>query len=215
MDDLIKQALDKYFSDFKEYHLLILIGFTVVITLIQIIQSIIVSGKIENIKSDFKKAEIKFSRYNELQVDALRRIYHFLAKFQLSNKLVFNENSDEIGHTKFKIRINNWIKIYIACANEFSKEKILLTSELKVLFSRTINDFEEVKKILIDERENLDYLEMMNNENMNAMYEYEQNEIYIISQKIEKIKEHESIKNSDKHIRELRDKIEDLFLEMN
>lgn len=215
MDELIKQVLDEYFSDFKDYHLLILIGFTIVIALIQIIQSIVVSGKIEKIKNDLKKAEIKFSRYNKLQVDALRRIYHFLAKFQLSNKLVFNENSDEISHTKFKHRINGWIKVYIDCANEFSKEKILLTSELKALFSRTINDFEEVKKILIDERENLDYLEMMNAGNLNAMYEYEQNEIYEISQKIEKIKKHESIKNSDKHICELRDKIEELFLQMN
>jgi len=215
MEELIKQALDKYFSDFKDYQLLILIGFTIVIALLQIIQSIVVARKIENIKSDLKKAEIKFSRYNQLQVDALRRIYHLLAKFQLANQLVFNEKSDDVGHIKFKNYINNWISSYIECANEFSKEKILLTPELKSLFSRTIQDFDDVKKILIDERENLDYLEMMHDGNWNSMYEYEENESYEISKKIKHLKSQKSIENSNKHIRELRKKIEEVFVKMN
>lgn len=54
-EELIRQVLEKYFSDFKEYHLLILVGFTVIIALIQIIQSIWVSRKIERFKSNLKK----------------------------------------------------------------------------------------------------------------------------------------------------------------
>ncbi|WP_321344478.1 hypothetical protein [uncultured Draconibacterium sp.] len=215
MEELIQKVLDEYFSDFKEYHLIILIGFTLVITLIQIIQSIIVTRKIEKFKNDLKKSEIKFSRYNELQINALRKIYHQLAVFQYSNNLLFNAKPWTIGHEKYKTRINNWIKAYIENANEFSKEKILLTPELKLLYTRTINDFEEVKKKLIDERENLDYWEMMHGGDWNAMYDFEENELGEIESKIKKLRELESIKNSNQHIQELRENIEELFLKMN
>lgn len=215
MEELIKKVLDEYFSDFKDYHLIILIGFTLVIALTQIIQSIIVTRKIEKFKNDLKKSEIKFSRYNELQINALRKIYHQLAVFQYSNNLIFNDSPSNIGHEKYKNRINGWIKAYIENANEFSKEKILLTPELKKLYARTINDFEEVKNKLIDERENLDYWEMMHGGDWQAMYEFEENEFGEISSKINKLRKLDSIKNADKHIQELRNRIEDLFLKMN
>jgi hypothetical protein len=96
-----------------------------------------------------------------------------------------------------------------------SKEKILLTQELKTLFSKTIADFEKVKNILIDERENLDYLELMHNGNWNSMYECTGDEADEISKKIEKLKMKDSIVNSNRHIRELRNKIEDVFIKMN
>lgn len=215
MDELIKQTLEKYFSDFKEYHLLILIGFTITIVLIQIIQSIWVSKKIETFKNDLKKSEIKFSRYNQLQINALRGIYHKLVAFQLSNNLIFKSKPNSVGHTKYKNRINDWIKNYIECANEFAREKILLTEELKTLFTRTLKDFEEVKDILMSEKESLDYHEMEYQGNWNAMYDFAENELDIISSKIDKLKVKDSIKNSDNHIRELRLKIEQVFTEMN
>lgn len=215
MEELIKKVLEEYFADFKDYHLIILVGFTLIIALIQIIQSIIVTRKIEKFKNDLKKSEIKFSRYNELQINALRKIYHQLAVFQYSNNLIFNDSHNNVGHEKYKNRINAWIKAYIENANEFSKEKILLTPELKTLYARTINDFEEVKKKLIDERENLDYWEMMHGGDWQAMYEFEENEFGEISSKIKKLKELDSIRNADKHIQELRSRIEDLFLKMN
>jgi hypothetical protein len=214
MDKLIKQALDEYFSDYKEYHLIILICFVVIIALIQIIQSIWVSRKIERFKTDLKKSEIKFSRFNELQVNSLRDIYHKLASFHLSNNLIFKSKPKSVGHTKYKNRINEWIKNYIECANEFSREKILLTPELKSLFGRTLKDFEEVKDILMSQKENLDYLEMENQGNWNAMYDFEDNELITISKSIENLKNKDSIKNSEKHIRELREKIEAEFIKM-
>lgn len=60
MKELIVQVLNDYFSDFKKYHLIVLIIFTVIITLVQIIQSIWVASKIEKFKAVLKKSEIKF-----------------------------------------------------------------------------------------------------------------------------------------------------------
>ena len=80
-EELIRQVLEKYFSDFKEYDLLILVGFSVIIILIQTIQSILVSRKIERFKSGLKKTEIKFSKYNQLQIEALSKAYELLTEF--------------------------------------------------------------------------------------------------------------------------------------
>lgn len=117
MEDLIKQVLEKYFTEYKNYHLLILIAFTFVIALLQVIQTFIVTKKVENFKNELKKSEIRFSRYNELQINALRKIYHQLANFQLVNNLLFNNQPNSIGHTKFKNRINEWIKNYMTIRN--------------------------------------------------------------------------------------------------
>lgn len=214
MEELIKQVLNEYFVDFKKYHLFILICFVIIIGLIQLLQSLWVSNKIEKFKTDLKKSEIKFSRFNELQINSLRNIYHKLVAFQLANSLIFKSKPKTVGHSKYKNRINEWIKSYIECANEFAREKILLTDELKSLFSRTLKDFEEVKAILMTEKENLDYLEMVNSGNWNAMYDFEDNELETISSQIEKLKVKPSIAISEKHIRELREKIESEFTRM-
>jgi hypothetical protein len=214
MVELLKEVLEKKLSEYKDYHLYILIGFTLVIALFQIIQTLIVTNKVEKFKNELKKSEIRFSRYNELQITVLRKIYHQLASFQLANNLLFKIEPNSIGHSKLKIRINEWIKNYIDCANELAREKILLPTEIKELFSKTIKDFDEVKEILISERENLNYLEMQYSGDWNSMYDFEDNELNIITQKLNLIKEKDSIKNSDKHIRELRVKIEEVFQKM-
>lgn len=214
MEEIIKDVLNEYFAEFKKYHLIILICFVVIIALIQLFQSIWVSNKIERFKTDLKKSEIKFSRYNELQINSLREIYHKLVAFQLANNLIFKSKPNSVGHSRYKNRINEWIKSYIECANEFAREKILLTDELKSLFTRTLKDFEEVKDILMTEKENLDYWEMVNEGNWNAMYDFEDNELDSISKKIDKLKDKPSIENSENHIRELRNKIEVEFTRM-
>lgn len=214
MEKLVKEILEKEFKEYGEYHLYILIGFTIVIALFQIIQTLIVTNKVEKYKNDLKKSEIRFSRYNELQITVLRKIYHQLAMFQLANNLLFNNEPNRIGHTKFKNRINEWIKNFLDCANELAKEKILLPAEIKESFAKTIKDFDEVKSILINERENLNYLEMQHSGDWNSMYDFGDDELEIITKKLNLIKEKESIKNSDKHIKELREKIEVVFQRM-
>ncbi|QKJ62808.1 hypothetical protein [Flavobacterium sp. M31R6] len=73
-DDL-EQLLEKYFSDYSSSHIYLLIGFFVTTVLFQILQAIYVSNKIEKFKNELKRSEIKFSRFNTLQIDALKLIY--------------------------------------------------------------------------------------------------------------------------------------------
>jgi len=215
MTELTRLALNEYFSELKNYHLIILMIFSVIIALIQVLSAAWVSRKIERFKGQLKKSEIKFSKYNELQVIALREIYHLLVTLHSSNNAIFRSKSKNIDHIAYKKLINNWIISYKTCVSKFAYEKILLTKELKLLFSRTLKDFEEINHILLSEAGNLDHHEMEFQGDWQLMYDYEDNELEIISSKIEKIKEKQSIINSEKHIRELRDRIEIVFQEMN
>lgn len=215
MAELIRQALKEYFTEYQKYHLLILILFTVIIALIQILQSIWVSNKIERFRNVLKKSEIKFSWYTNLQVDALKSIYEKLAMFHQANTFLFNSKYESNNHDSYKLRINNWIKAYIECANKFSLEKILLPKNLKELVKRTLTDFEEVKTLIISEREYLDYHEEYFEGNMNAMYEFAEKELEVINDQIGKIKTKPSIIKSEQNILELRKTIEDYFEKMN
>jgi hypothetical protein len=215
MIDLIKQALREYFNEYQKFHLLILISFTIIIALIQVIQSIWVSSKIEKFKNALKRSEIKFSRYNNLQVDALKEIYEKLVLFHGTNSILFKSSYDSNVHENYRNRITNWIKAYIECSNKFSLEKILLPNNLKNLVTRTLTDFEEVKNLIISERDYLDYKEEYYEGNMNAMYEAAELELEVINEQINKIKSKDSIIRSEKNILELRKTIEDYFEKMN
>lgn len=213
--DLIEKALNEYFSDFKKYHLIILICFTIIIALIQIIQSIVVAQKFEKFKAVLRKSEIKFSRYHNLQVDALKTIYDKLVLFHAANHSLFTSRYDSNNHTQFKNWINNWIKKYLDCVNEFSREKILLPNSLKELVNKTIVEFEQVENILTNERISLDQLEEENNGSRNAMYDYPENELNIINSKISSLRTKKSIVFTEANIIQLRKAIEDYFEEMN
>ena len=115
MESLIKQALDEYFSDFKKYHLLILILFTIIIALIQVLQSIFISKKIENFKSELKKSEIKFSKYNQIQIEALSNAYELLTDFlkiTYITKRNLNHSSPELISSTAKDWLTSYGKTY-------------------------------------------------------------------------------------------------------
>lgn len=150
-EELIRQVLEKYFSDFKEYHLLILIGFTVIIVLIQTIQSIWVSRKIERFKSDMKKSEIKYSRYNQLQIEALSKAFELLTEFlghTFSIKDKISSASPELITSISKKWLNSYGNVY----STFSKNKYILPVSTKKVFSSISKDLQEMSKYIGSEK---------------------------------------------------------------
>lgn len=214
MQELIKETLNQYFSEFKNYQVIILIVFTLIIAAIQIFQTIWVARMIEKFKTVLKINEIKFSRYHNLQVDSLKSIYNKLVLFHGANISLFKSKYDTNNHSHFKSRINYWIKTYIECVNEFSHEKILLPNNLKILVQRTLVDFEIVKDILIQEKDYLECLEGEANGCWTDMYDFAENELSIINEKINNLKSKPEIDNCEINIKELRKSIEDYFEEM-
>lgn len=215
MVELIEDLLNEYFSDFKKYQVFILIAFSLIIAGFQIFQSIWVSRTIEKFKAIIKKNEIKFSRYHNMQVDALKSIYTKLVLFHKANSILFSFENHSEKPQKFETSINIWIKTYLDCINEFSLEKILLPNNIKELVQRTVLDFEIVKEILIISRRNFKSLDQDIDEIGIDLYEYQEREINIISKTINELVLENKMETSEKNIKELRKVIEDYFEEMN
>ncbi len=215
MEELIKEALNKYFSDFKEYQIIIMISFFVILALLQLLQTIYISKNVEKFKNALKKSEIKFSRYHDLQVEALRSIYQKLVLFDYANGALFNNKYEHNDHTHFKANITEWNKLYWECIKSFHADKILLPEDLKELVEKTISEFEEVRDILLKERHNLDELEYEYQGNMEWMYDYSENELEIINKKLANLRTRGIIVKSQANIRALRKSIEGHFAQMN
>jgi hypothetical protein len=152
MNELIEQALEKYFSDLKEYHLIILISFTIIIALMQIIQSILVSRKIEKFKNELKKSEIRFSRHNELQVEALSNIYPTLVEVHLHTLMLQSEIQKKLDDRDL-VTIENWEEIFNQIFNEYTKNAYIIPNNLKVEFSKLIQSLIKVNSYLKIENE--------------------------------------------------------------
>jgi len=215
MDELVKQLLEKYLSDYREYHLFLLIGFAVIIALFQIIQFIYVSKRIEAFKNELKKSEIKFSAFNQLQINALRNIFHLIIKFELTTKILYNTSTKNLNHQLFEKRVNKWLNDFFESKREFENERILLTKVLKELFTETYIDFEKIKKLLINEKEQLDYLEQKYQGDLRELYQFSELESDEIVNKINKISKELSIEKSLKNFEKLKTEIENVFIQMN
>lgn len=144
-EELIRQVLEKYFSDLKEYHLLILVGFTVIIVLIQTIQSIWVSRKIERFKSGLKKTEIKFSKYNHLQIEALSIVYELLTEFSGHTFALKNSINSASPELTKSISLK-WLNCYGNVYSVFLKKKYILPISIKGVFSLIIKDLDNTRQ---------------------------------------------------------------------
>lgn len=207
-EELSRQILEKYFSDFKAYHLLILVGFTILVTLIQIIQSIWLSRKIEHFKSDLKKSEIKFSAYNQIQIQALSNAYQILTEFLGHTLSVKNEiNSESIERIK-SISLK-WLDSYGIVYSTFTKNKYILPISTKIVFSSMINDLFDMSKYVETEKKRSSMYHiwesgevefMGDNQNLEELYK-----------KLNTIDKEGIINKTIKNINSIREEIENYF----
>ena len=162
MNNLIKEALDEYFSDFKKYHLIILIAFTVIIALIQVIQSILVSKKIEKFKNELKKSEIKFSKYNQLQVQALNELYPILSElliYTASVEIELKKASPE----KLNLLLEDWGKAFAKVIENYMLKRYILPNNIKKEFGKLTGILDEVNAYVRAEKKMSSLFATINN----------------------------------------------------
>lgn len=206
----VENILKNYFEDYKEFHVWAIIITLFLTVLFQIIQAIYVSNRIEKYKNELKKSEIKFSRFNELQIESLKSIYDKIVDFHYMNFRLFFPVKYE--HNNFKNRIDDWKKGFNELMDIFHREKILLPSNLKI----KIKDFEQKFNIIFINL-NLEIDRLRDIENLNESYDVQ--EIYLnYSAEVENIKSRldflnniNEISQSETTIKELRLMIEDYF----
>jgi len=210
MEETIKAILEENFSDYKEYHLYILAGFTLTIAIIQTLQSIIVSQKIEQFKTELKRSELKFSRYNDLQIKALSKIYPLLFEFQ--SKTIKISNSIGINPDKYEKIAKEWVLSYSKCYNELAREKYILPTQIKDSFSSMINEFTKIWNLIHEEKkyQNLFFLDDFGQVRQGADPE----DIKEIHENLVKYDRDGIMSKSIKNISTLREEIEKHFKEM-
>ncbi|RZJ83433.1 MAG: hypothetical protein EOO20_22795 [Chryseobacterium sp.] len=208
---LINNALEQYLGDYKRYHTIFLIGFV----FFQSLLVIWVGVRMERLKALLKKTEIRFSRYHELQIEALRVAYQKLVLFGVANKRLLNDEYDINGHSMYRNGINHWISAHHDCINKLAYNKIVLPKELKEKITQAIVDFQQMIELLIGERNHLDAMEEDAQGDYHLMYEYSEKELAVINGKIERLKADQRIVKASANIRLLRDEIEAVFEKMN
>lgn len=205
-NELIKEVLKEYFSDFKEYHLIILVAFALIIALIQIIQAVWVSQKIEKFKNELKKSEIKFSRYNEMQIKILSESYQLLSDFHESTLNVTRGNlSPEVLNKRAK----KWLEDYYDFHKHYSRNKFIFFPSIKAKLSAIFYTFERMKTLV-----------KIEHDNSQIHYTIESGEVQFVGdfKNLERI--HEELSNLNKNdtirytlsnIENLKKEIEDFF----
>ena len=175
----------------------------------QIWQAIFVSKKIEKFKTDLKKSEIKFSRFHNMQIDALQIIYDRIVTLHYKNHRLFSSKSN--GHSRLKTRIHEWKAEFEVVIDTFHRERILLPPEFEITVKKFEKDFQKILIRLNDELQDIGELEALHESiDEQVIYGTIEDEDIAIKARMEALNENESIKNSEKTIRELRGVIEKL-----
>lgn len=213
MDELIKSALEEYFSDFKEYHLIILILFTIIIAILQVLQSFLVSKKIEKLKNELKKSEIKFSKYNQLQIEALSEIYPMLADLQINTvKLKSELNKKEASPERISKLAENWGKSFNEVFYNFSQKKYIFPKSINSKYSDLIEQLIKMNSYVKAEKElSLLYI-TLNDGNVEFMGDEE--ERILISHKLGKLNKEEIMTITTETISNLKSEIDIHFQKM-
>ncbi|WP_405248105.1 hypothetical protein [Cellulophaga sp. Asnod2-G02] len=206
----IERLLEKYFAEYKEYHFWAIVILTLIILGFQIGQTIIVSRKIERFKNVLKKNEIKFSKFNNLQIDALKAIYDKMVNLYYKNYALFQPET--FSHESLKTRIKDWRADYLTLMDVFHREKLLLPKDLKLKIKGFETNFNLISKRLNQEMLNLnDVEEDIGSSNARDIYNTPEDELERIQNRIERLNNDEEIKKSNESISGLRKSVENYF----
>lgn len=206
----IEHLLEKYFPEYLEYHIYAIIALIIIILGIQIAQTVIVSKKLERFKNQLKKSEIRFSKFNNLQIDALKAIYDKMVNLHYKNYALFNPES--FSHDGLKTRITEWRAEYLKLMDVFHREKLLLPTDLKSKIKEFETNFNSMSLRLNEETQNLnDIEESFGTSDVQNIYALPENEVDEIKQRVAKLNEMPEIINSDNLISGLRKSVETYF----
>ena len=208
-DDLI-QLLEKYFAEYSSKHIYILIGFFLVTIIFQILQAIYVSNKIEKFKNELKKSEIKFSRFNTLQIDALKLIYDKVVTFHFINYRLFYPKT--YSHQSLKTRMENWTLEFGNVMDILHRERILLPQEVEEKVNNFNSQLKKIAEYLDIERQSLLTVEEYEgSDDPQILYNNAETEVEAMKLRIENLLKNDEIKNSENLIKDFRKKIEEYF----
>lgn len=208
-----KELIQEYFSDYKSYMIWIMIGFSIVSTLIQYFQNLSLSRKVESYKNDLKKDEIKFSRFNELQIESLKILYDHVVTFHFRfNNLI---NPVFYTHSSLIKNLNNLKLQHNICMEYFHRNKIFLTDNLLNKIKDIEANFKPIKKYLDDEKQSISELEEYHMSNdVQVIYGTAENEVTSIKKRLDGMKAYDGFLSYEQDIKDVRNLVEAYFKQL-
>lgn len=150
-ENLIREILEKYFSEYKEYNLIIFFVFALLTVLINIIQNIIITRKLEKYKSELKKSELKFSVYNQLQIESLSKLFQQLTEFKDTTSII--SKSESKSPESYQQIAVIWSNKFFETTKIFSKEKYILPKIIKNRYTEIHQNFKTLFEYIKNEKE--------------------------------------------------------------
>lgn len=208
--------LENFQQTFSEYNinpLYVFLLFIIISSLIPILQNWFVNKKIENLRNELKRSEIKFNRHVEMQIECLKTLYDKLVDFHFSFHHL--TNPDYLTHSSLKININNLLEIFSSNMNYFHRNRILLPEELIAQIGIVHNKMKINKKVLREELVDLsDVEERSSSEDPQVIYGDGDIEVTSIKNRLEKLNLNESMKTTEAEIIKLRRLVENYFQQL-
>jgi hypothetical protein len=128
--EILKQIVTQIDS-FKDNQLLILIILFILFILITIIQTVYTSRLIEKYRNQLKKAELKFSVFNEIQISKLSEMYALASNLKGALAQILGS----IERSENKINIGNWATSYSEFDSFYSSSKYIIPKSIKQLIA--------------------------------------------------------------------------------
>ncbi len=208
-----KEIIEDYFSEYKSQMIWILIAFTIISGLIQYFQNLRLSKKIEEYKNELKRDEIKFSRFNELQIESLKNLYDHIVTFHfkytgLLKPTFYTHNSLKANLKEVKIEF--WV-----CLEYFHRNRIFLTDEMVTTIRALHDNFKIVEIHLGNEWRELSRIEERNSSsNPQEIYHSDEDEVELIKKRIASLKSKDKVLAFEKDIKSIKENTENYFKQL-
>ena len=210
---LTPEFLEKYFAEYKSYMIWIMFLFSIVSIGLQYAQSLKLLKKVESYKNDLKKNEIKFSRFNELQIESLKKLYDQIVTFHFKYNYLINPSF--YTHNTFITNLNNLKEEYNVCMEYFHRNKIFLPDNLINKIRDIDANFRLIGAHFVEELRSIREVEDFHQSNdVQIIYENWYIEIESIKGRVENLKSKTGVVDFESEIKSMRDLIEIYFKEL-
>ena len=206
-ENLIREILEKYFSEYKEYNLIIFFVFALLTVLINIIQNIIITRKLEKYKSELKKSELKFSVYNQLQIESLSKLFQQLTEFKDTTSII--SKSESKSPESYQQIAVIWSNKFFETTKIFSKEKYILPKNIKNRYTEIHLNFKTLFEYIKNEKELKS--NFFTNEVGDVIFEGDYQNLNELTEKIQKFNRNDIFAKAINDIELVRKEIEKHF----
>jgi hypothetical protein len=132
--EIIKQIAD-LLAQFNNQQLLILIIAFLLFTIIAILQTVYTSRLIEKYRNQLKKAELKFSVFNEMQITKLSEFYTLTKELKGALAILFGV----LERNQNKIELVKWESSYTLFDDFYTSNKYIIPRTIKELMDTNKN----------------------------------------------------------------------------